>query len=525
MKFTVFSLALVAALLLSACGGGSSSKTIPPVSEDTSSDTSTDGDAGSSDGDTDSSDDTAAISVTCQTLATDPAVNWRDSSDLDTDQEIVECLARTLGRPVGYGEDATGGHDPGGNSHLTVIVAPEKDAGNRSVEQQLLDAIGTDDYNWIVFDKFDFSDETEVGMYRNYCDRAEVQTAIDGNEAQCIDYQQWCVDKGISSGSSCLGEFFNNRLNTNLPIRNPVIGANTTIDGRQSNAYFRFSGFAVGTDSDGSNNVILTHLDFRGAGHTEDHALDPDMIRSTGGSRDIWIHKNTFNLTGDSAFDVKQGAHHITMSFNRLMDVKRASLHGSSDDREINAQIRTTMHHNAFITRDDLYETFANTARRVPLIRRGSSHVFGNLFMNYRKDVFSTRVGASVLWQDNVLLMNADNGVSLDTLQAQLARENSSGDSGNFRSDGSFVWLADSACNLDASDSREITNTWGTVADLPSEYSQASQDIIAAQATSAGQELADYISATAGKSGEMPFNSPLANEQRYVLDLGKVPCQ
>ena len=525
MKFTVCSLALIAALLLSACGGGSSSETIPPVSEGTASDVSADGDTGSSAGETDSSEDTAAISVACQAVATDPVVNWRDSSELDTDQKIVECLARTLGQPIGYGESASGGYDANGTSKLIVIVAPEKDAQNRSVEQQLLDAIGTDDYRWIVFDKFDFADEVEVAMYRSYCDRTEVQTAIDGTEAQCIDYRQWCADKGIRDESNCLADFFNNRLNTSLPIRNPVIGANTTIDGRQASAYFRFSGFAVGTDSDGSNNVILTHLDFRGAGHTEDHILDPDMIRATGGSRDIWIHKNTFELTGDSAFDVKQGAHHITMSFNRLIDVKRASLHGSSDDREINAQIRTTMHHNAFITRDDLYETFANTARRVPLIRRGSSHVFSNLFMNYRKDVFSTRVGASVLWQDNVLLMNADNGVSLDTLQAQLARENSSGESGNFRSDGSFVWLADSACNLDTSETREITNTWGTVTNLTADYSQASQDVITAQATSAGQELTDYISATAGKSGETPFNSPLANDQRYVLDLGKVPCQ
>ena len=463
--------------------------------------------------------------MACQTLATDPAVNWRDSSELDTDQKIVECLSLTLGRAVGYGELATGGYDAAGNSQLSVIVAPENDAEGRSVEQQLLDAIDSDDYNWIVFDKFDFADETEVGMYRRYCDRSEVQTAIDGTEAQCVDYQQWCIDKGISGGAECLAEFFNNRLNTSLPIRNPVIRANTTIDGRQSNAYFRFSGFAVGTDSAASNNVILTHLDFRGAGHTEDHALDPDMIRSTGGSRDIWIHKNTFELTGDSAFDVKQGAHHITMSFNRLMDVKRASLHGSSDDREINAQIRTTMHHNAFITRDTLYETFANTARRVPLLRRGSSHIFNNLFMNYRKDVFSTRVGASVLWQGNVLLMNAGNGVALDTLHGELARENSSGDTGNFRAEGTFVWLADSACNLDTSASREINNSWGTVADLPSDYSQESQEVITAQKAGAGQELADYISATAGKEGEMPFNSPLANDQPYVLDLGKVPCQ
>nr|WP_246394857.1 hypothetical protein [Microbulbifer rhizosphaerae] len=367
-------------------------------------------------------------------------------------------------------------------------------------------------------------------MYRNFCDRTEVQTAIGGTEAQCIDYHQWCVDKGFSEGAACLAEFFNNRLNDqSLPIRNPVIGANKTIDGRLTGAYFRFSGFTVGTDSGGSENVILTHLDFRGAGHTEDHGLDPDMIRSTGSAtQDVWIHKNTFDLTGDSAFDVKQGAHHITMSFNRLMDVKRASLHGSSDTREINAQIRTTMHHNAFVTRDNHYDTFRTTARRVPLIRRGRTHAFNNLFMNYRKDVFSARVGAQVLWQNNALMVNQDHGVSLDTLRNDLARDNYTSDDtdnqSSFRAEDTFVWLSDSACNL-SDDSMEITNAWGTVADLPADYSQASRDTISTQMAEAGQNLVDYISATAGKYGEEPFNSPLANDMHYVLGLGKVTCQ
>src|SRR5690606_33881813 len=128
----------------------------------------------------------------------------------------------------------------------------------------------------------------------------------------------------------CLDEFFNKKLNNkNLTVmRNPVIGSNKTIDGRMSEAYFLFYGFMIGRDSSGvstqkSTSVILTHLNFKGAGHTEDHYVDPDMIRNTGESQDIWIHKNTFDLTGDSAFDVKVGAQNITMSFNKIFDVKR----------------------------------------------------------------------------------------------------------------------------------------------------------------------------------------------------------
>ncbi|WP_323845708.1 hypothetical protein [Microbulbifer magnicolonia] len=447
-------------------------------------------------------------------------MNWRDSAELDTDQEIVECLWQTLGRAVGYGENASGGYDPDGNSKLTVISK----SGSTSVEQQIVDAINGDAHNWIVFDKFDFAEESEVALYRNYCDAASVQNAIGGTEAQCLDYRQWCETNGYTAESACLAEFFNKRLNDgNLPIRNPLIGSNKTIDGRLSKAYFRFSGFAIGTDSNGSDNVVLTHLDFRGAGHTEDHGLDPDMIRATSGSQDLWIHKNTFEFTGDSAFDIKRGAHHVTMSFNRLLDVKRASLHGSSDDRAENANIRTTMHHNAFVTRDALYDTFGSGGRRVPLIRRGSSHMFNNLFMNYRRELLSLRVGASVLWQDNMLLVNKGIGTdSLDYLQANLVTDI---DGGNFRVEGTRIWLADAACNLDAADFRDLTAASGAVADLPADYSQDSRDTITAQKIAAGQALADYISATAGTGGEMPFNSPLANDQDYVLGLGKVACQ
>jgi pectate lyase len=215
----------------------------------------------------------------------------------------------------------------------------------------------------------DFAEPTEIALYRLQCGEASVQAALGVSSPElCLDHRAWCSANG---SSACLETFFNERLNDgDLPIRNLKVGSNKTIDGRQSQAYLLFNGFALGADSGGEpvetvRSVILTHLLFQGAGHTEDHALDPDMVRSTGASHDIWIHKNTFDLTGDSAFDVKVGAYGITVSFNLVRDVKRASLHGSSDSRVINQQITTTFHHNAFVTSDALYAEFGNTARRV----------------------------------------------------------------------------------------------------------------------------------------------------------------
>ena len=468
------------------------------------------------------------LSADCINLATNPHVNWRDTA-LQTDQEIVECLYKTLGTPVGYGENAKGGYDPNGNSKLTIITKNS----STSVEQQVLDAISGEAHNWIVFDKIQFAQPTEIGMYRLGCSNATVQSILGATEAECVNYQQWCAKNSVSE-SACVSTFFNTAMNkSNNPIRNPVIGSNKSIDGRGSEAHFLFSGFAIGKDSTGqptqtATSVILTHLNFKGAGHTEDHYVDPDMIRSTGASHDIWIHKNTFDTTGDSAFDVKVGAYGITMSFNEILDVKRATLHSSSDSHTIDAQIRTTMHHNLFVTRDASYMALGNTLRRVPLIRRGTSHMLNNVFVNYRKDLLSIRVGASVLQQDNMFVVNrihqekADLAASLAELKNNLIRDVTGG---NYRGEGNFVWFGDAACNLDETTKTGFTISSGAVANLAENYSATSQGLLGNWHFAAGQDLVDYLSATAGKYGQAPFNSPLSGDRHYVLGLGKVACQ
>jgi pectate lyase len=469
------------------------------------------------------------ISADCIRVATNPSVNWRDTS-LQSDQEIVSCLSKTLGKPVGYGENAKGGFDPNGNSKLTIITKN----GSVSVEQQLLNALTDNAHNWIVFDKIQFAQPSEIGMYRTFCNNTTVQSLLGASEAECINYRQWCSNKGISGEATCRNEFFNKAMNkSSIPIRIPAIGSNKTLDGRMTEAYFVFSGFAIGKDSEGvptqtSESVILTHLKFQGAGHTEDHYVDPDMIRSTGASHDIWIHKNTFDTTGDSAFDVKIGANAITMSFNRLINVKRAVLHGSSDSRTINANITTTMHHNSFVTTDDSYMLLGNTLRRVPLLRRGKTHMFNNAFVNYRNQVLSLRVGGSAALEDNLFMVNTSlqekstTAASLAEISGNLFKDISDG---SLRNDRNFLWFGSSNCNLDSSTKTALTATNGSVANLAASYSAASQATINTWRFAAGQDLVDYLSATTGKYGQIPFNSPLAGDRYYVLGLGKVSCQ
>ncbi|ACE82841.1 pectate lyase family protein [Cellvibrio japonicus] len=469
------------------------------------------------------------LSQDCIDLTTNPTVNWRDTA-LQTDQEIVECLYQSLGRPVGYGENAMGGYDPNGNSKLTIITKNS----SVTVEQQLLDALTDNVHNWIVFDKVEFANEHEIGMYRSYCNNSTVLGMLDASETECNDYWQWCTRKGFSGEANCRTEFFNKAMNNkNIPIRIPAVGSNKTLDGRMSKAYFMFSGFAIGKDSDGvptqtSNSIIFTHLDFRGAGHVEDHYVDPDMIRSTGFSSDIWIHKNTFDTTGDSAFDVKIGAHNITISFNRLVNVKRAVLHGSSDSREINQFITTTMHHNAFVTTDDSYKLLGNTLRRVPLLRRGTTHMFNNVFVNYRKEVLSLRVGARAFLEGNVFIVNvslkekSSIAASLAEIQGNLFKDISGG---FFRNDRNFLWFGSGTCILDDTTKTHLTATNGSVDDLSQDYNAASLSVIDGWRFEAGQDLIDYVILTAGKNGDVPFNTPLSPDRTYMEALAPTTCQ
>lgn len=441
---------------------------------------------------------------------------------------------------MGYGENALGGFDPNGGSELVVITKNSAE----SPEQQILTAIGSDDHKWIVFDKNDFKSDSDIAMYRLYCDDSAVRAALDNaSKAECLDHKLWCSNRGDNS-ESCAAKFFNDNLNDgDLPIRNPMIASNTTIDGRGAKANFLFSGFKIGADSSGvstykANNVIVTNLKFYGIGHTEDHGLDPDMIRSTGESYDIWIHKNTFETTGDSAFDVKVGAHNITVSFNRLYDVKRAALHGSTDtvgQRPMNDNITSSIHHNAFITGPNSFDAAAQGLRRVPLLRQGASHMFQNFFMNYGAGAFaSVRLGGTLRVDDTVFiggsLIKADRGYSQSNLvkiATNYLVKSSEMKDGYFSTNGTLVSYSDDNCVLDTTyDTQQLPATMlgGAGRNLPQEYSQSSRDSMTKNFLPAGQNLIDYVNAVAGRDGEIPFNSPLAKTSTAILAQARRPC-
>ncbi len=478
-------------------------------------------------------------STACTNLVSDQNINWNESG-LGNEQAIVKCLSDSLGKPIGYGEHAMGGYDPAGNSHLVVI---KKNTGVLP-EKQFLDAINSTAHNWIVFDKDDYKNGGDIAMYRLYCDDAGVLTALGGaSQAECLDHTLWCSNRGINDEATCALTFFTEKLNdSNLPIRAEMINSNTTIDGRGAKARILFQGFKVGADAEGAStvaaqSVIITHMLFQGAFHEEDHGLDPDLLRITGESHDIWVHKNSFEYSGDSAFDVKVGAYDVTFSFNKIVDVVRTSLHGSEDSRVINANITTTMHNNLFLTSEEFHSTgkpgdkaAGSTGRRTPLIRRGVSHSFNNVYFNYYKEFASVRVGATLMLEDNVFLASdiiknrKDNTqASFDEWLTNLTKGLLS--DGAFASSNGLVAFAKGNCEIDTDYQGLLPAALGNPArDLKEDYSSATMAVINQHRFSAGQDLIDYVKATAGHDGELSYLSPRGKSRAQILALARTPC-
>lgn len=457
----------------------------------------------------------------CLELVNNDEINWRESA-LQSDQEIVACLAHSLGEAVGYGENASGGYNPDGSSRLVIITKDQP-------EDQIVAAISSPEHKWIVFDKNDFATETDIMMYRPYC-AGSLASTLGVDEATCRQPQAWCSVNNISN-STCLETFFNTELNKdNVPISNYMIDSNTTLDGRGAKARFVFNGFKIGADSNGvsthiSENVIITNNYFVGVGHTEDHELDPDMIRSTGESHDIWIHQNTFDTTGDSAFDVKVGAYDITISFNKLINVKRAALHGSSDSRTINQQITSTILSNLFVTTDQYFGASSfNTMRRVPLIRRGQTHLINNVFYGYRKDIMSVRVGARVAVEGNLFMNPVNNSKSdelsdwASSLLADVVKE------GDLLVTDSLVYESDSHCQPSGA-SASVDLLVGTEPYFYADYNSASNKALQDNAFSADTRLRNYIVATSGKGGKTPWLSTYSDNTDAIVALAPTGCQ
>jgi pectate lyase len=116
----------------------------------------------------------------------------------------------------------------------------------------------------------------------------------------------------------------------------------------------------------------------------------------------VWIDHNTLfsslkecsgagDLEFDGLLDNKAGAHHLTYSYNYIHDHQKVALNGYSDSDTANDAMRATYHHNRF----------ENVQSRLPLQRRGKTHIYNNYFNNVSVSGINVRMGGISLIESN----------------------------------------------------------------------------------------------------------------------------
>jgi pectate lyase len=151
-----------------------------------------------------------------------------------------------------------------------------------------------------------------------------------------------------------------------------------------------------------SSNIIVQNMTIgllRGGEAADSISLEG---MSSGIPSNIWIDHNTIfaSLTecsgaGDASFDggidLKKGVHHVTISYNYIHDYQKVSLNGYSDSDTAHDAARTTYHHNRFEA----------VKSRLPLQRRGLTHIYNNYFNDVHTSGINVRMGGLSLIESN----------------------------------------------------------------------------------------------------------------------------
>lgn len=123
---------------------------------------------------------------------------------------------------------------------------------------------------------------------------------------------------------------------------------------------------------------------------------------SSGTPNRIWIDHNTIfsslthcsgagDASWDGAIDNKKGAYNITYSYNHIYNHQKVALNGYSDSDTLNEGMRVTYHHNRF----------ENVQSRLPLQRRGRTHIYNNYFNKVSTSGINVRMGGISLIESN----------------------------------------------------------------------------------------------------------------------------
>jgi pectate lyase len=149
----------------------------------------------------------------------------------------------------------------------------------------------------------------------------------------------------------------------------------------------------------GSGNVVIRNMKIGALAGANN---DADMIRIDD-SPNVWIDHNELfavnnecngspdgDLTFESAIDIKNGSHNITVSYNYIHDSKKVGLDGSSSG-DIEGGREITYHHNVYY----------NVNGRLPLQRGGWTHIYNNTYDTITSSGINVRTGGYSLIENN----------------------------------------------------------------------------------------------------------------------------
>ncbi len=146
----------------------------------------------------------------------------------------------------------------------------------------------------------------------------------------------------------------------------------------------------------------------------------------------------------------------------------------------------------------------------------GKSHIFNNVFIHYRKSIFSVRVGAYLQFTDNIIAINQNfqEKDSLDASLNELAEKMFEVKEGTLNPEHTAIWFTNDNCLL-LDNTKEIYHIMrlyqavprGQSSNLSLLYNDHSQAMLNTHYQAAGQNLMDYVLWAAGNSSIKPLNA------------------
>ena len=236
-----------------------------------------------------------------------------------------------------------------------------------------LETAGLSDFQAVLKNASGFGRKTTGGKNGKVVEVTNLKDSGSGSLRAAMDVKgpKWIVFKRGLSGEIRLRDILE-------------VSKNTTIDGR--GAKITISGDTLEIDGNSryqpGKNVAIMYLNFKNA--------KDDALRVRDGAKNIWIHQNSFERSGDGLIDIIRGGTDVTVSWNKFSNHSVVALLGSKCSQDDNLKI--TLHHNYF----------DGVGERSPKVNCGKVHTYNNYNHRWRNVAARVEKGGEIYSEANI---------------------------------------------------------------------------------------------------------------------------